>query len=343
MAYHASILSNGIISGGNDGVKFLRGKLMMIVFGMITMQSMLTIFKGFDSAFVEQLVVHSGIILYGWDKKLQEHRKPRILCILLTHSGNYEKKAIHAQNTWARRCTNWSFISTMKHSTLRLLEYNQTKRDAYRYLWAKMKDAYKAVYRQSDQYDYVFKGDDDTYLLYENLEALVSQFSSDELIHTGLLMRDGKSPQFFSGGSGYILSREALKAIIDHGITSSDRPEKCNLADGPEDTRLADCARAVGVAQYRCLESNQSELFFNRGLDYMFSRRRLRFTSGREPNWKPYSQHLISMHYMNGAMEYVMEFLIYHVGTYLKQELLDDPKVENEVPKFTCTRRYPQG
>ncbi|KAA0189055.1 Glycoprotein-N-acetylgalactosamine 3-beta-galactosyltransferase [Fasciolopsis buskii] len=316
----------------------------MIIFGMITMKSMLIILKGFDSAYVKQLLVHSGNIPYGKDKELQEYNKPRILCILLTHPGNYDKKAIHTQNTWARRCTNWSFISTTKHSKLRLLEYNQTKPDAYRYLWAKMKDAYKAVYRQVDQYDYVFKGDDDTYLLYENLEALVSQFSSDQLIHTGLLLRDGKSPQFFSGGSGYILSREALKATVDRGINSNDRTEKCNLADGPEDTRLADCARAVGVAQYRCLESNQTELFFNQDLDYMISRRHLRFTSGRKPNWrqKSYSQHLVSMHYMNGPMEYVVEFLIYYVGTYLRQELLDDPKVETEMPKFICTRKYPQ-
>lgn len=63
------------------------------------------------------------------------------------------------------------------------------------------------------------------------------------------------------------------------------------------------------------------------------------FSSYRQ---KSYSQHLVSMHYMNGPMEYVVEFLIYYVGTYLRQELLDDPKVETEMPKFICTRKYPQ-
>lgn len=69
-----------------------------------------------------------------------------------------------------------------------------------------MKDAYKAVYRQVDQYDYVFKGDDDTYLLYENLEALVSQFSSDQLIHTGLLLRVSVSFAHLQGKVYYSLT-----------------------------------------------------------------------------------------------------------------------------------------
>lgn len=110
-----------ISSADSDRVKLLRRKLCMIIFGMITMKSMLIILKGFDSAYVKQLLVHSGNIPYGKDKELQEYNKPRILCILLTHPGNYDKKAIHTQNTWARRCTNWSFISTTKHSKLRLL------------------------------------------------------------------------------------------------------------------------------------------------------------------------------------------------------------------------------
>lgn len=50
--------------------------------------------------------------------------------------------------------------------------------------------------------------------------------------------QDHVSPQFFSGGAGYLLSREALKAYVERGILSKDRPRQCNMADGPEDTRL---------------------------------------------------------------------------------------------------------
>ncbi|TPP59534.1 hypothetical protein FGIG_06816 [Fasciola gigantica] len=156
-------------------------------------------------------------------------------------------------------------------------DYNQTKPDAYRNLWAKMMDAYKALYREADQYDYVFKADDDTYAIYENLEALVGKFSPEDLIQTGRLMRDRKSPQFFSGGSGYVLSRASLKAFVSRGILTHDRPLQCNSRNGPEDTRLADCARAIGVAQLNCLEHNRTELFFNREPEYLVSGRRLHF------------------------------------------------------------------
>lgn len=51
----------------------------------------------------------------NWNAK-ESHRYFQILPI---HPANYDKQAIHSQNTWAGRCTGWSFVSTTKQSKLK--------------------------------------------------------------------------------------------------------------------------------------------------------------------------------------------------------------------------------
>ncbi|THD23709.1 Glycoprotein-N-acetylgalactosamine 3-beta-galactosyltransferase [Fasciola hepatica] len=320
--------------------------LYIVVSGMMTMELLLIIFGGLDSTYVGKSVLHNRRTQFGYEPedKSNARNKPTIQCILLTHESNYDVKAIHVQNTWARRCTKFSFISKTRHPKLKLLNYNQTKPDAYGNLWAKMMDAYKALYREADQYDYVFKADDDTYAIYENLEALVGKFSPEDLIQTGRLMRDRTSPQFFSGGSGYVLSRASLKEFVSRGILTHDRPPQCNSRNGPEDTRLADCARAIGVAQLNCLEHNRTELFFNREPEYLVSGRRLHFDrlNKGQLDWSRHTRHLISVHYTGAQMQYIMEFLIYYIGLILNQEILRSPNSEFQAPNYTCTRQYPK-
>lgn len=106
-----------------DAIKSQRRNICMVLFGMIVMKFTFIIIERCGSIHVERMLSRSTEVLFTLDSgnKSQTGRKPRIFCILLTTPANYEKRAIHAQNTWARRCTNWAFISTTKHAKLKLL------------------------------------------------------------------------------------------------------------------------------------------------------------------------------------------------------------------------------
>ncbi|VDP89361.1 unnamed protein product [Echinostoma caproni] len=90
----------------------------------------------------------------------------------------------------------------------------------------------------ADEYDYFFKGDDDTFVIYENLELLLKTFSPGDKVHTGFPMKDRSNELLYSGGAGYILSSSALKAIVIDGLGMQNRMPKCETSDGPEDVRI---------------------------------------------------------------------------------------------------------
>merc|ERR1719450_222276 len=77
-------------------------------------------------------------------------------------------------------------------------------------LWTKVKLACKHVFlNHFDDYDWFMKADDDTFVIIENLKAMLSQYDTNEPIHFG--HHSKALGGYFSGGAGYVLSKEALK------------------------------------------------------------------------------------------------------------------------------------
>ena len=44
-------------------------------------------------------------------------RKVRVLCAVMTHPGNHEKKARHVRDTWGKRCDVLLFMSSVEGKT----------------------------------------------------------------------------------------------------------------------------------------------------------------------------------------------------------------------------------
>ncbi|CAH8545665.1 unnamed protein product [Dicrocoelium dendriticum] len=58
---------------------------------------------------------------WTWRNNPVPNRKAKILCYVNTYGANFERKAIHVQNTWARRCDKYFFTSTTPHPNLSVL------------------------------------------------------------------------------------------------------------------------------------------------------------------------------------------------------------------------------
>ncbi|CAH8450701.1 unnamed protein product [Dicrocoelium dendriticum] len=101
-----------------------------------------------------------------------------------------------------------------------------------------MRTILRQLYADVDSFDYFVKADDDTYMIVENLRHELSHHSPKDPFMTGyrwpLLIAGG----YFSGGAGYVLSREALRLIVEKAI---DRHPNCPTADeSMEDVKMSE-------------------------------------------------------------------------------------------------------
>ncbi|TGZ58890.1 hypothetical protein CRM22_009387 [Opisthorchis felineus] len=202
------------------------------------------------------------VLLRG--SKFHKHgstNKLKILCYILTHPTRHDQRAIHVQNTWARRCDKVVFASTAKHPKLEVLSLKMTRVDIYNHLWLKTQAAIKAIHHSASDYDFFFKADDDTFAVLPNMRKLLATHSSKEPVMFGKLIPDYCQPGFLSGGAGYVLSHESLRRIVEEGL---DKHPACSTEEADmEDVRICRCARALGINMVEPRGRSQRPLFFH--------------------------------------------------------------------------------
>ena len=148
----------------------------------------------------------------------------RVLCLVMTHPGNHQTRALQVARTWGRRCSYLRFLTTQEDQQLETYVSNSTEvqswsqrsnwiisqftRQAYDHIWGKTKYGFKRAYEEFyDKVDWVMKADDDTYVVLENLRFLLSDYNSSDPIWFGcefnVIVKEG----YMSGGAGYVLSK----------------------------------------------------------------------------------------------------------------------------------------
>ena len=139
-------------------------KILLLVFVLI----FLIIFDYFSSHISISWDEDNSKVLKKESQIDYSFQKVKVLCWVQTFLYNHDRKAIHVKATWAKRCDKLIFMSNHKNDSLGSIDLGIA--DGKQWLWNKTREAFKYVYENhKDEYDWVLKADDDTYLIMENL------------------------------------------------------------------------------------------------------------------------------------------------------------------------------
>lgn len=197
---------------------------------------------------------------------------PKVLCWILTYPLAATTKARAVNNTWAGKCTYLLFMTT-DHidglETVKLVLHGPEGRDK---LWTKSKLAWLHVYQHYiNKADWFVKADDDTYVSMDNLRRYLLRFDANKPWQLGRLFQKGKNTRYFSGGSGIVLSRGALK-ILGDAMTSFQDPKWAGQINGtgPEDLLTSLTLEGLGIGAQECVDDDGRQLFLPMGIDYEY-------------------------------------------------------------------------
>ncbi|KAK7082911.1 Transferase activity protein [Halocaridina rubra] len=171
----------------------------------------------------------------------------RILCWVLTRPETHDKKAKHVKATWGKRCNKLIFMSSKNDSNIGAIDIGAG--DGRDVLWGKTKLAFKYCYdHYIKEYDWFFKGDDDTYVIMENMRYMLSAYDPSYPLYLGSRFKKFSKAGYMSGGGGYVLSREAVKMFVEDALPDS---KKCKQSDtGAEDAEMERIIRNCGISLY---------------------------------------------------------------------------------------------
>lgn len=122
--------------------------------------------------------------MVAMDNSVESVKKIRVLCFLNTMPASHSSKAVHIRNTWHKHCDKLLFASTLMDMNLGAMGFNVT--NDHQHLWGKVKLMFQHIHDNFlDNYDWFFKGDDDTFLIAENMKLLLSAYSPEDPIYFG--------------------------------------------------------------------------------------------------------------------------------------------------------------
>lgn len=122
--------------------------------------------------------------------------------------------------------------------------------------------------RYGHDYDWFFKGDDDTFVIIENLRHFLRRRLSN--ISTGYGYIAKTSDRFYpSGGAGYVLSQKALLQFGEQILTKPEQRKLCNLSEA-EDINIAYCLSRIGIFFINARDDQQLEKFHPMTFEHHF-------------------------------------------------------------------------
>ncbi|XP_014670184.1 PREDICTED: glycoprotein-N-acetylgalactosamine 3-beta-galactosyltransferase 1-like [Priapulus caudatus] len=249
--------------------------------------------------------------------------EPRIFCLVLTSPENVRARAVHARDTWTRRCDGRAFYSSSPDPSLPAVPLPVA--DGWENLWAKTNAAFRDAHRRrGGAADWFLKTDDDTYVVVDNLRRLLRGRRGDEYVGRHFAAAGDVEQGYMSGGAGYALSAGALGRFAREGAAA------CLRADTPanEDVEMGRCMERLGVAAADSRDERARETFFPFAPEFHVASRR---AASRHPefwfwNNRTYyplvegaegmSEAAVSFHYVKPNRMYLLDYLIYKLQVH---------------------------
>ncbi|KAH8274129.1 hypothetical protein KR044_011429, partial [Drosophila immigrans] len=250
----------------------------------------------------------------------QLKKEVRLLCWVMTNPTNHKIKARHVKKTWGKRCNILLFMSSAEDDELPTVKLDVG--EGRPNLWRKVKEAFKYVYKHHyNDADWFYKADDDTYAIIENLRLMLYPYNPITPLYFGFKFKPFVKQGYMSGGSGYVLSKEALRRFVVDGIPD---PKMCLPGTVVnEDVEIGKCMQNLNVTAADSRDWNgrgrmfpfipEHHLIPNRDKgfwywNYMFYK--------TDDGLDCCSDNAVAFHYVSPGMMYVMDYLIYHLKPY---------------------------
>lgn len=229
-------------------------------------------------------------------------------------------------DTWVRRCDDHLYFiesrTSLSHDVLAL-----GVPDGRRYLTDKSTRAWKLLYgRKLQDFDWFLQGDEDTYVVVENLRLLLSHYNASQPVWIGFVYSHAIKEGFMSGGASYVLSREAVRLLVEEGY-GKNLPGCPQTGGHADDMNLGVCLAALGVPLANTLDRLGRHTFHTHSAHNYVSGDPFRKLGG---GWFPQvvgpqccSQLSVSFHYLTPNEIRLLDFLLYRVTVYGREPRME--------------------
>lgn len=272
-------------------------------------------------------------------------KKLRILCFLNTMPRAHSTRAVHIVETWGKHCDKLLFASTITDVNLGAIGFNVT--DDHQHMWGKVKLMLQHIYKvHLDEYDWFIKGDDDMFLITENLRYMLSAYTPDDPIYFGYKFNTTEHKLgYFSGGAGYVMSRKTVRIFVEKILTNEEffsnpkEPLGCHIET---DERVEDWDISVCLDHYNVLAGDsrdlmkrerfltfwpEAHLFGHPDSTFWYWQRKYYWT---DEGLDCCSNYTISSHYIGAQYQYTMYYLTYKLQPFGIERRFPPPPAKND-------------
>jgi glycoprotein-N-acetylgalactosamine 3-beta-galactosyltransferase len=172
-----------------------------------------------------------------------------LFCLLYTMEEAHATRIRAIRETWAGMCDGFLAFSTKTDFRIPSISIPHKGVESYWNMWQKVRSIWKFVGQHYlYEFDYFLLGGDDIYVIPQNLRVYLSNLNGtpDDYHFLGRRFKKPTTNQYFySGGSGYVLSRGALNKFLDTGYSNCH----VDVESSEEDVLFADCLQTIANVQ----------------------------------------------------------------------------------------------